>query len=109
MSQAKLVKLLLDGTHSCAELAASTGLHYMTVLDYTRHLHREGAAHIAEFRADTRGRDSIKVYKLGPGKDAKRYALSAAERTKRYRKNVAARQLQAALTLRPACAASGAD
>ena len=46
MAYAHLVELMLDGTHSCQELARATGLHYVTVLDYTRAMHRAGAAHI---------------------------------------------------------------
>lgn len=77
---AKLIKLMLSGTLTCQELADEIGLHYVTVLHYTRELHREGAAHIAEFHADTNGRDMIKVYKIGPGKDAKRSRMTVNER-----------------------------
>lgn len=83
--QARLIKLLLEGTYSCAELAKETGLHYVTVLEYTRELHRAGAAHIAMWEKDGRGRDMIKVYKLGLGKDAKRAKLTAAQRQQRMR------------------------
>ncbi len=68
MSQAQLIKLLLDGTHTCTELAEATGLHYVTVLHYCRELHKAGAAHIHMWEKDSRGRDLLKVYKLGQGK-----------------------------------------
>lgn len=99
LTQAKLIKLLLDGTRSCQELADETGLHYVTVLDYTRYLHREGAAYIVEYQQDTLGRDSIKVFKLGAGKDAKRYALTQAQRSARCRAGKRLREQQTALTL----------
>jgi hypothetical protein len=83
--QAQLIKLLLEGTYSCAELAEETGLHYVTVLEYTRELHRAKAAHISMWEKDGRGRDMIKIYKLGESKDAKRSKLSAAERQQRVR------------------------
>ena len=83
--QAQLIKLLLDGTYSCSELAEETGLHYVTVLEYTRELHRAKAAHISMWEKDGRGRDMIKIYKLGESKDAKRSKLSAAERQQRVR------------------------
>lgn len=102
MSQAKLVKLLLEGTRSCQQLADETGLHYGTVLDYTRALRREGAAFIAEYQEDALGRDQIKVYKIGAGADAKRYRIPAAQRSARYRAGRKLREQQAALTLRPA-------
>lgn len=83
--QAQLIKLLLEGEYSCEELAQETGLHYVTVLQYTRELHRAGAAHIVRYEKDSRDRDSIKVYKLGAGKDAKRAKLTAAQRQQRVR------------------------
>ena len=72
ITQAHLIKLLLEGTYTCQELADETGLHYVTVLHYTRELHRAGAAHIASWEKDLRGRDLVKIYKLGVGRDAKR-------------------------------------
>ena len=106
MSQAHLVKLLWENeTMSCAALAEESGLAYVTVLQYTRELHRVGAAHISVYLPDTRGHDMVKVYKLGPGIDAKRFALTNAEvkRASRARKKAAALQsdITAALTLRP--------
>ena len=51
-----------------------------------RDLHRAGAAHIVRWEKDSRDRDSLKVYKLGVGKDAKRDKLTAAQRQERVRK-----------------------
>ena len=85
ISQAHLIKLMLEGTYTCAELAEQTGLHYVTVLHYTRELHRAGAAHICMWEKDARGRDLLKVYKIGAGVDAKRKRMTSAERQKRYR------------------------
>lgn len=84
-TQAKLIEAMLDGVYSCAELAEMTGLHYVTVLDYTRELHRAKAAHICGWEKDARGRDVVKIYKIGRGKDAKREKLSGAERQARTR------------------------
>jgi hypothetical protein len=84
-TQAKLIKLLLDNDLNCQELAEESGLHYVTVLLYTRELHRAGAAHITRWEKDIRGRDIIKIYKLGHGKDAKREKLTDAERQARTR------------------------
>lgn len=85
-TQAQLIKLLLDGDLNCQELAEETGLHYVTVLEYTRELHRVGAAFIHHYEKDSRDRDAIKVYKLGKGKDAKRFKLTSAQRQERVRK-----------------------
>jgi hypothetical protein len=85
ISQAQLIKAMLDGVYTCMELAEVTGLHYVTVLQYTRELHAAGAAHICMWEKDAYGRDAIKVYKIGEGKDAKRQKLSAAQRQARCR------------------------
>lgn len=86
ISYAHLVKLMLEGTYSCRELAEHTGLHYVTTLQYTRELHRAGAAHISSWEKDSRGKDSTKIYKLGEGKDAPRQRKSKAERAAAYRR-----------------------
>ena len=83
--QAQLIKLLLEGTYTCQELANMTGLHYVTVLQYTRELHRAGAAHIAGWEKDNRGRDLAKIYKLGEGTDKQRQSKTQAERQIAYR------------------------
>ncbi len=85
LTQARLIRLLLDGAYTCSELAEETGLHYVTVLEYTRELHRAGAAHICMYEKDSRGRDALKVYKLGVGRDAKRSKLTQVERSARRR------------------------
>ncbi len=92
-TQAHLIKMLLDGAYNCQELAEETGLHYVTVLEYLRELRRAGAAHINAWEKDSRGRDVIKVYKLGAGKDAKREKLTGAERQARTREKRKAQEL----------------
>ena len=85
ITQAHLIKLLLDGDRTCQELAEETGLHYVTVLQYTRELHRAGAVHIHHYEQDVRGRHTLKVYKIGKAKDAKQIRLTPAERQSRVR------------------------
>jgi len=92
-SQAQLIKLLLDGDLNCKELAEESGLHYVTVLQYTRELHRAGASHIVRWEKDDRGRDQTRIYKLGRGKDVKRETFTAAERQRRARAKKKAMQM----------------
>lgn len=91
--QGVLIKHLLEGTYNCQELAEITGLHYVTVQQYTRELHRAGAAHIASWEKDNLGRDVVKVYKIGVGKDAKREKLTGAQRQARTRSKRQAHQI----------------
>lgn len=72
ISYGAMCRLMCEGVYSCAEIAEMTGLHYVTVLQYTREIHKAGAAHIASWETDSRGRDCVRIYKLGEGADAKR-------------------------------------
>lgn len=85
LSYAQLVKHMIEGIYTCQDLADMTGLHLTTVYQYTREIHAAGAAHIAYFEPDARGRHNVKVYKLGVGKDANKPRIPAAERQRRTR------------------------
>ena len=74
ISYGAMCKLMCEGTYSCAEMAEMTGLHYVTVLQYTREIYKAGAAHIASWETDSRGRDCVRIYKLGEGVDTPRKA-----------------------------------
>ena len=88
LTYARLIKAMIPGDLTCQELADETGLHLLTVYQYTRELHAAGAAHIARYDTDCRGRSIIKVFKLGEGRDAKRQPMSKAERQQRVRDRV---------------------
>lgn len=108
ITQAQLIKLLLDGTYTCQELANETGLHYVTVCQYTRELHRAGAAHIAGWEKDRRGCDVAKIYKLGEGSDKRRQRKSDAQKQAAYRAKKKQLKLINALTLCSAQSAAAA-
>lgn len=91
--QARLIRMLIDGPCTIQDLADETGLHPVTCQEYCRELRRAGAAHICAWEKDSRNRDSIKVYKLGPGKEAKREKLTPAQRQARVRAKKAAAAL----------------
>jgi hypothetical protein len=82
---AQMCALMLAGDLTCQEIANETGLHLVTVYQYTRELHRFGAAHIVRYEPDRRGRHIVKIYKLGKGKDAARVRMTHAERQQRMR------------------------
>jgi hypothetical protein len=84
-TQGVLIHHMLEGVYTCVELAELTGLHYVTVLQYTRELHRAKAAYICAWDKDPLGRDVIKIYKIGIGKDAKREKMTPAERQAKHR------------------------
>lgn len=94
LSYALLIKLMLDGTYTCRELAEETGLHVTTVYDYTRALHSASAAHICTWEKDTRGRDSMPVFMLGAGRDKRRHTDTAAQRQAKARAKRKALEMQ---------------
>jgi len=85
ITQAKLIEAMLDGVYTCTELCDITGLYYSTVLHYCRELHRAEAAHICGWAKDKRGRTTLRIFKIGRGKDAKPKKLTDTERNSRYR------------------------
>ena len=85
ISYAKMIRLMLEGEYSCEELASLTGLHYVTVLQYTRELHRAGATHISEWRKDRLDRDNVRIYKIGHSFDMPRFRMAGKERQRRYK------------------------
>lgn len=88
ISFSKLVAAMLEGEMTKQELSEHTGLHYITVCTYTRELHRAGAAHIARWEKDARGRDAMPIFKIGEGKDAKRARMTPAQRQAAYRARI---------------------
>jgi DNA-binding IclR family transcriptional regulator len=93
ITYAQLIKHLDHGDMTCEELAEATGLHKLTVYHYCKALHEAGAIHIARFEPDVNGRHTIKVYKLGEAKDAKRVRMTQVDRQARHRAKIAAQQL----------------
>jgi predicted ArsR family transcriptional regulator len=93
MSYAIMLKNMMEGDHSCFELAEITGLHVLTIYQYCRELHKQGVIHICRYEPNERGRHTIKVYKLGQGKDAKRIRMSGLERQAKHRSKIAAMQV----------------
>ena len=86
-----LTKLLMEGTRTCQELADDTGLHKLTIYDWTRELHRQGVIHICMWEGE--GRSSTRIFKFGPGKDAPRPVKSRTQISDEYRARKKAAQL----------------
>jgi hypothetical protein len=87
MSFAHLVRELLAGEFTCEELADRTGLHYVTVLNYTREMYKTKAVHICGWRMNDHRMYVKKVYKVGERQDAAkpRQPMTRAQRSLRYR------------------------
>lgn len=86
-----MVKLLMEGTRTCQELADDTGLHKLTIYDWTRELHRQGVIHICMWEGE--GRSSMKIFKFGPGKDVPRPVKTREQIGAEYKARQKAKQL----------------
>ena len=65
-----MCKLLMEGTRTCKELAEDTGLHVLTVYDWTAALHKQGVTHICTWEGE--GRSQTRIFMMGAGKDVPR-------------------------------------
>ena len=94
LSFALLVKEMLVGVYTCEELAERTGLHYVTVLRYTREMHKAGSAHIVGWRRNKLHHYVLKIYGIGDMPDARKpyEAKTPAQRAERYRAKVKQRK-----------------
>ena len=86
LSMAKITRALLDGPCSILELRMVSGLNISTLHEYMRALRKEGVVHICGWERDATGRESLRVFKLGSGKDAPRAKKSKAQIARECRK-----------------------
>jgi formylmethanofuran dehydrogenase subunit B len=78
LSMAKVTRALLDGPCSIRELQVISGLSTNTLHEYMRALRKERVVHIGAWEKDATGRESLRVFKFGPGKDQPRAKKSKA-------------------------------
>ena len=93
-TNAKLIALLVEGIFTIPEVTEETGLSYCVALRYVRELHRVGVVHIAGWGQASDGRLTLRIFKLGRGKDTPRPArVSVKERSQKYRNKLQAIKL----------------
>lgn len=95
LSMAKITRALLDGPCSIRELQVISGLSINTLHTYMRALRKEAVVHICGWEKDATGRDSLRVFKLGAGKDAPRTRKSKAQIARECRRRKQDMQLAA--------------
>lgn len=62
-----LMRMLMDGEHTRAELARGTGLHGATVSRYVHQLHRRGVIRIADWDINPVNRNAVPRFALNAG------------------------------------------
>jgi hypothetical protein len=82
---AMMLEELLSGPCTAQHLADYTGMYVLTVQRTLRAMYRRGVVHIAGWERDLAGRMTVRVFGLGPGKDAKKQVKSRAEMNREYR------------------------
>lgn len=96
ISAAILVEALMNGPASIYDISDETGVSYCTTRRYIKALRDRRCIYVAEWHEDTRGRRTVRAYKLGRKSDAPRPPMrTAAERQSAHRER--ARVLQAAM------------
>lgn len=86
LSMAKVTRALLDGPCSVRELQTISGLSNTTLHEYMRALRKERVIHICAWEKDATGRESLRVFKFGAGKDVPRGKKSKAQIARECRK-----------------------
>lgn len=97
LTTSRVIKALLEGPCTAAELAAASGLHQVTIYEFMRSMRKLKVSHICGWEPDSMGRDAIAVFALGRGNDAKRRTQTRAEIARRYRERKLQRMAMAAL------------
>ncbi len=96
LTAALLVESLLNGPSSVYDVSDETGVSYCTTRRYIKALRDRRCIHVAEWHTDTRGRHTVRAYKMGRKADAARpLATTHARRQEMYRER--ARVVQEAL------------
>jgi DNA-binding transcriptional ArsR family regulator len=73
------MRALLEAPRTMPELTCVSGLAPSTITDYLRALRKLGILHVSGWDTDGLGRESLRVYSLGPGLDKPRSKKSKAQ------------------------------
>jgi hypothetical protein len=95
LSYSKLIAALVnDSPLTVTELQIPTGLHYGTIREQLRALHKERLIFIAGYKKDARDRDNEHLWSWGNQKDVKKFKLSPSQRQARAREKKRLAQIQ---------------
>jgi transcription initiation factor IIE alpha subunit len=82
-----MLEELLDGPATAQTIAEYTGMAQLTVNKTFRAMYRRGVVHIAGWELDQAGRMTVRVFGLGPGRDARKPIKKRSEMNQKYRRN----------------------
>jgi hypothetical protein len=84
---------MLAGPFTCVEISEHTGMTHRYVCRMVKIMHAKKVVHISGWGKDSKGRAGIRVFSLGPGRDAKRPTKDRTVVNRNYRNRVAGRVL----------------
>ena len=93
ITNAQLMLKVSEGVYTTHELSEQTGMCIRTVRSYLAAMHKVGVLHITDWEEDANGIRTLKVYKLGKGKDVEKPKMTNKEIKARYRKKLKQRKL----------------
>jgi predicted ArsR family transcriptional regulator len=94
---ARVLRMLMENPITAHEAAEETGMHLITAQSLMRALKKHKVVHVSGWEADSLGRDTTPIYKMGRGRDRPRHKFTASERQARCRAKKKAMVLTAAL------------
>lgn len=92
-----MVRELLAGPCTVADIVHETGMRPETVMGYVRALRRQKALYVSQWNEDTAGRRSVAAYRLGDKPDATRAPEARALIKRCYREREKMRAITAAV------------
>lgn len=80
-----MLENLLSGPCTAQEIAESTGMALLTTQKTLRAMYRRGVIHISGWEKDAANRCTVRVFKLGEGRDARKPLTSRSQMNRKYR------------------------
>lgn len=80
-----LMKTLKETDLTYKEMVEISGFTIWSLIKYIKKLHAEEKVHVCGYYKDSIGRETIKIFRYGKGKDAVRNKLSGADKQKNYK------------------------
>lgn len=80
-----LMKTLEESDLTYAEMVEVSGFSIWYLIRLMRRLSAEGKVHVCGYLKDRLGRESVKIYRFGRGKNAIPNKLTGAEKQRRYK------------------------
>lgn len=79
-----LLKALQESDLTYKEMGDISGFSYFWLVKLIKQLKREKVLHVCGYYKDVNGKETIKIFRYGKGRDAKRFKLTGTEKQRNY-------------------------